>query len=274
MALSYVRTKFKLLSTFSKRKAAEKAFDLFCTPQRRVTKAPTAIFEKAKKLEFLFEGELIKGFHWGNALPKKLLLLHGFESSIINFGHFVQPLMDKGYEVFGVDATAHGRSTGKRINAVLYKELILYMMQEFGSFDAFISHSLGGLALSLALEEANVPATTKAVFIAPATETATAAKQLFQFLQLNAGVQNEFDAVIQDQSGHPTSWFSVARAIQNIKAKILWIHDEDDEMTPLNDVKKIIGIHPSNIDFFITKGLGHRRIYRDAAVLQKIISFL
>jgi len=44
-------------------------------------------------------------------------------------------------------------------------------------------------------------------------------------------------------------------------------------MTPLTDVKKIIEKKYLNFEFYITEGLGHRRIYRENIVSKKIIDF-
>ncbi|HZH01135.1 MAG TPA: hypothetical protein VEY32_08635, partial [Flavisolibacter sp.] len=55
LALKYIRTKFNILSSLSKRKAAEKAFQLFCTPQYRNKKKLPPIFEKAESIRFKYE---------------------------------------------------------------------------------------------------------------------------------------------------------------------------------------------------------------------------
>jgi hypothetical protein len=141
LALKYVRTKFKLLSTISKRKATEKAFMLFCTPQYRNKKKPPVIFEKAENLNFEFEEYNIQGYCWNRSAVKKFLLLH-------------------------------------------------------------------------------------------------------------------------------------ARAAKSINASVIWLHDKDDHMTPLSDVQTIIEKKYPNFEFYISEGLGHRRIYRDNKVTKKIIDFL
>ncbi len=123
LALHYIRTKFTLLSAVSKKKAAAAAFELFCTPQRRNKKPLTPIFHDAEKIQFQFAGEAVHGFRWNAGRAKKLLILHGFESSIVNFAHFIDPLLKKDYEVLAFDAPAHGRSNGKTFNELLYKQL-------------------------------------------------------------------------------------------------------------------------------------------------------
>jgi hypothetical protein len=84
LALKYVRTKFKLLSAISKRKAAEKAFILFCTPQYRNKKKLPGIFEKVEKLNFEFVEYNIQDYCWNRSAVKKFLILHARAAKSIN----------------------------------------------------------------------------------------------------------------------------------------------------------------------------------------------
>jgi hypothetical protein len=274
LALSYIRAKFSLLSALSKQKAAEKAFDLFCTPQYRNRKKLPPVFEKAEKINFPFEGYRIQGYRWNYPSEKKLLILHGFESSVINFDRYIKPLIKAGFEVLAFDAPAHGKSSGKRVNAMVYKNFILHIQKEYGPIQNFIAHSFGGLALSLATEEMKLNENCKIVFIAPATETTTAINSFFKFLRLDKGVRIRFDEIITKMSGgHAPEWFSIRRIAQEIKAQVLWLHDKDDLMTPLSDITPIIKEHYPNFNFLISEGLGHRRIYRDNSSHRAVIRF-
>lgn len=274
IALKYIRTKFKLLSAISKKKAAGKAFELFCTPQKRNKKKLPKIFDQGEKLEISVEGKKIYGWRWNHPSQKKAMILHGFESSAINFDRYVKPLINKGYEVLAFDAPAHGRSSGKKITAPLYKQTILEVYRLFGPVQSFIAHSFGGLAVSLALEEINHSNEYKLVLIAPAAETTTAIDTFFKFLELDRGIRSEFEKLIVKKGGVSSAWYSIRRAMKHIRAKVLWVQDEDDEITPMADVEKVMKENYPNIEFLITKGLGHRRIYRDNKVTRQIIDFL
>ncbi len=274
LALRYIRTKFKLLSSISKKKAAREAFELFCTPQRRHKKALPRIFDRAEKLQLTVEGIAITGWRWNYPAPRKVLIIHGFESSVTNFDRYVKPLVKKGYEVLAFDAPAHGRSGGKTINAPLYKKTIREINKRFGPIQSFLAHSFGGLAISLALEEISHTADYRLVLIAPATETSTAIDTFFKFLRLDPLLRNEFERIIVQTSGVSSGWYSVKRAMKHIRARVLWIHDEEDDTTPISDVLKAKEENYPNIQFVITKGLGHRRIYRDNQVTKLIIDFL
>jgi Serine aminopeptidase, S33 len=283
IALKYIRTKFKLLTAISKKKAAAKAFELFCTPQYRNKKKLPPIFEKAEKLTVIVEGIKVNGWRFnpvplghpgGHPAEKKILIIHGFESSAINFDRYIKPLVKKGYEVLAFDAPAHGRSGGKQITAPLFKETILQINKQFGPVQSYMAHSFGGLAVSLALEEISHTPDYKLVLIAPATETVTALNSFFQFLKLDPALRPEMEKLIIRLGGNSPAYYSIKRVMKNIKASVLWFHDEDDTVTPLTDVLKVKEENYPHIAFVITKGLGHRRIYRDNKVTKAIIDFL
>jgi pimeloyl-ACP methyl ester carboxylesterase len=274
VSLLYIRTKFKLLSAISKKKAAEQAFELFCTPPTRDRKKLPELFQRAEKLHYDFAEYHVTGYRWNRGAKKKVLILHGFESSAINFGAYVEPLTKKGYEVIAFDAPAHGYSSGRRITAIVYRDLIKHIYVHFGPVHSYMGHSLGGFALSLALAEMPHSEDWRAVFIAPSAETSTAITNFFQVIKLDDGVRKEFEDHIERISGFPVPWFSINRTLTDIKAKILWIHDEDDQVTPLSDALKVKQENHPNVQFVITKGLGHSRIYRDANVIKAVVDFL
>lgn len=275
VGIRYIRAKFKILSSFSKKKAAEKAFELFCTPQYRNISELPPVFEQAEKIRFLFQQFTIIGYRWNRGSGRKAMIIHGFESSVVNFDRYIDALIKKGYEVLAFDAPAHGRSSGRQITAVIYKDLIRHVYDQYGPIQTFIAHSFGGLAVCLALSEIRHDENDKIVLVAPATETKTAIDLFFRLLHItDDAVRKEFDEIILRVSGYPASWFSIPRALKKINASVLWLHDEDDTTTPLNDVRKAQKENLSNVAYVITKGLGHRKIYRDAEVSKKIMEFV
>src|SRR5690349_3483081 len=92
LVLKYLRAKFVFLSSISKRKAAEQAFNLFCTPHIRSKKELTRVFLEAEKLEIDFEQYKIQGYRWNKDGQKKALVLHGFESTVANFEKYITGL--------------------------------------------------------------------------------------------------------------------------------------------------------------------------------------
>lgn len=274
IALKYFRTKFRILSSFSKKKAAEKAFELFCTPQQRNIKPLPKIFEKAENLLFNLEGNRLKGWRWNHPAERKVLILHGYESSVTNFDRYIRLFIKKGYEILAFDAPAHGRSSGKKISAPLYKRMIQEIHKKYGPVQSYMAHSFGGLAVSLALEEIKHTAEYRLALIAPAAETRTAVDGYFKLLQMDPLIRPEFEKVIYNAGGVNADWYSITRALKNIKAEVLWFQDEDDMITPLSDALKAKEANYPNVNFVFSSGLGHQRIYRDNKVIHSIVEFL
>jgi alpha-beta hydrolase superfamily lysophospholipase len=276
IAIGYYQSKFRWLSLFSKRKAAEAVFELFCTPYSGKPKRKVpAIFEQAETFQFSIEGMALHGWRWSpqQSNGRKILIVHGFDSCSYRFDRYISPLMGEGFEVVTFDAPGHGLSEGKTINALAYSHAILKVEELYGSFYGIMAHSLGGLSTALAFEQLPNQQDRRLVLIAPTTETTTAIDNFFRFISVPKSVQTEFHQLIEKAGKQPVTHFSTARAVQQIQAPVLWIHDEDDMICPYSDTLPAQQMKMPHVEFFITKGLGHSGIYRHEEVFQKIMRF-
>ncbi|MBN8859758.1 MAG: alpha/beta fold hydrolase [Sphingobacteriales bacterium] len=274
IAIEVIRRKLQLLASVSPRKAAERAFTLFCTPKRKPVKGISTIEDKGTACSLKADGYTIFGYRWNHPAQRRVLIAHGFESSLKNFEGFVTPLANKGYEVVAFDAPAHGQSEGKEIVLPLYIKTLAAIYANYGPFDAYIGHSLGGLAIAHFLETIPHDRSVKVVFIAPATEITTIMDRFFRILHLNGKVRKAFDELSTEKTGISPEDASIRRAMHNIHATVLWFHDIADDITPYGDVERVRSDNFSNIQFVVTHGLGHRKIYRDQQTVKQVIDFL
>jgi pimeloyl-ACP methyl ester carboxylesterase len=276
LALRYIRARINILSLASPRKAAIEAFRLFCTPQQRSSKKGNAFFEKGQRLSFRHADHTVRGHRWlPDALPaKKVLIAHGFESASRPFEAYIAALVEKGYEVVAFDAPAHGASGGRRILLTDYISLLRVIEQNYGPFHSYLGHSLGGLALALFLENSPHNKVTRLVLIAPAVETTVAVEAFARLLHLSPQVVKEMDDYVQEISGHHFAWYSLRRALHHINARILYVQDEEDRVTPLQEALLVREDGHPNIRFDFTRGLGHRKVFKDPEVMARIVAFL
>ena len=271
--LSFFRTKIKLASLASVKWGAQIAFDMFSTPYRKSKKPKPAIFKKAENFQININGDNINGYRWNTNAKKQLLILHGFESRAYKFDMYITPFLNKGWGITAMDAKAHGKSDGKQIILPDYVAMIETLERVNGKFNAYLAHSFGGIAVSLHLEKNSNP-DAKLVLIAPATETDTAINLFSKIVGLGENVRNALDELILEKSGKPTSFYSVKRILPNLMNKTLWIHDKNDKITPLSDVEPLMDKKLSHIEYMITSGLGHSRIYKEEEVIEKLVTFL
>jgi len=268
-----LRVYLHFLSIISIKKASLVAFRIFSTPIRKAKPTKPDVFNLAKPLSLTIETYRIIGYKWEYNNQKKALIVHGFESRAYNFEKYIQPLIDLGFDVYAMDAKAHGDSEGKTIVLPDYLAIIKELEKQFGKFDVYLGHSFGGLALSLYLES-NPNPSSKAILIAPATETSTAIQMFCKFLHLSPKIEKGILQLILERAGVSVDFYSIKRALPQIKSKILWFHDLNDDITPYTDAKLVFDTKQANATFITTHGLGHRRIYKDEKVMNQIFKYI
>ena len=260
----------------SPRKAAEIAYQLFCTPYtgKPKIKAPP-VFHKAEKLAFEMDGLTIRGFRWQADHPngKKILIVHGFSSYSYKFEKYISPLKKEGFEVLAFDAPAHGTSDGKFINATIYKNTLLRIEALYGPLYGIMGHSLGGLAAALAFEQMPDRENRKLVLVAPATETDRAISNFFKLIPVDEKTKHAFLQLISELTEYPISYYSVSRVVKSINSPVLWVHDKQDTICTFDDVKPMLAMDLPHVQFFITVQLGHSKVYKDNKVCSGIVHF-
>lgn len=276
LAITYYRTKIQTIGLVSPKKAAAMAYELFCTPRksRKKLKEPP-LFHKSEKLSLVVDGITLKGFRFSPQQPngKKILILHGFSSYSYKFEKYVSLFKKQGFEVIAFDAPAHGLSGGKLINALIYKYAILKIEAQFGPFYGFMGHSLGGLAGSLAFQELKHQEDRRLVLIAPAINTQRAIDHFFSIIITDEKIKMAFEQLIKEITHLPIEEIAVSHAIKHIQSPILWVHDKEDTICLFDDLVPIMEAKPAHIQFLITEGLGHSRVYKEASVSNTIDHF-
>ena len=276
IVLAYYRIKIKAIELVFPAKAAESAFELFCTPysKRKIYEEPP-VFKQAQKLSFEFQNHKIHGFYWQPKVQNehKILICHGFDSNSYKFASYIEPLLNNGFEVFAFDAPAHGLSTGRTITALLYSDMIAAVDSNYGPFYGIIAHSFGGIAVALAIEKFKNNVLQKLVLIAPATETTRSLNDFCNYLNISEKLKKGMEKLIVQIGGQPASWYSVARVIQSITIPTLWLHDKGDRITPYEDMKFLTNLNLPLVKFIITEGLGHS-LYKEDHIAKHIIGFI
>ncbi len=78
-----------------------------------------------------------------------------------------------------------------------------------------------------------------------------------------------------DTYGIKWDWENIApvNTIKSYEGKLLFIHDETDHEVPIEEVTELHQLMPK-AEIIITSGFGHRRILRNADVVNSVIDFI
>jgi pimeloyl-ACP methyl ester carboxylesterase len=185
----------------------------------------------------------------------------------------VLPLVDAGRSAVAFDAPGHGESTLDRpqSNLLELEDSILAAGREFGRLEGAIAHSLGAAGLALALRDGLSVART--VMIAPMTTPL----EYFQAFLAQLGVPKArrpfMAASMERRVGYAWSDIAVQDLVADRREPLLVVHDQADREVPFSSGAALAERWPG-AQLLATAGLGHRRILRDPAVVERALSFI
>lgn len=269
LALAYGQY-FNALSLVSKRKAAEKAFTLYCTPRKGKVLPHQKEYLDAAKHQIIHTSDLeIQTYQWLGT-KETVLLLHGWESNVFRWKNLIEKLQEAHFNVIAIDAPGHGNSSGNILNVPLYTECTNEIIEIYNP-SYVIGHSMGGI--TTIYNQYKYPNTTikKLVSLGSPSELSELMDYYQNLLGFNDTVLSELEKHIYDQYKIEVQNFSAARFSKSIEQKGFIVHDELDLIAPYSAAEKIHG-QWKNSSLLKTSGLGHS--LHQAEVNQKIIDFL
>jgi pimeloyl-ACP methyl ester carboxylesterase len=223
------------------------------------------ILDRAEQTAFPHDGQPVTVYSWGRG--PAVLLVHGWNGRCAQMTPFVDPLVEAGFRVLGVDLPAHGRSPGKRTDIFEIVEALERLAGREGPLQTVIAHSFGTLALLTALQ--NGTQSERVVCINPAVHLDVLVDQFSSTLHLPAAVaRNLHDRVAAFVGEGFYRDLSMPSGTPG-----LVIHDRDDRDIPWREGKAIAEAWPG-AQFMLTEGLGHRGPLRDMAVIERAVGFV
>ena len=271
LPLKLAQTGLNTLGRVARPLAGRWALDLFSTPPRYKEPAREAeILREAERFSVPFQGIQLAAYSWGRG--PAILLVHGWAGRGGQLGSFVTPLVAAGHRVIAFDAPAHGRTPGRRTNAIEVGAAIRRMGEEMGPFRAVIAHSFGAACSTLALSEGL--AAEKVVYLAPACHIEQAVRGFARQFGLSWPVEYSLREEMERNFG-TSVWhrFSATRAARELKLPALIVHDLGDAEVPYREGQSLAHAWPG-ARLVVTSGLGHRRILRDEGVIRDAVEFI
>ncbi len=284
--LTLLRIYFQILARIAPRTAGRHAYRLFSTPRKRasVPSAVEPVMARAERLQ-VDSGEFqIAAYRWpannnaGPAAPR-VMLLHGWESRAGRLAVWVDPLLAAGFEVVAFDAPAHGESTGRRANPMVFVEAMRAVEKRVGSLSACVAHSLGGFTSLLAVSGEELFAhgalnVERLVILAGANSGVDAMAMFCDIIGLNRDFLPLLLAgAAEAADGRQVADFDAHKLFHGRPIPTLWLHDPEDAEVPFEAAERVARVCP-HVSLEPIHGLGHHLIARDPEMIHRGLDFL
>jgi pimeloyl-ACP methyl ester carboxylesterase len=275
-AFAWHRAALKVAAAVAPDRAVERAARLFTTPPR--------FPHTARELELLATGTRfdvatpvgrIAAWRFGRRDRPAVLLSHGWGGRGAQLRAFVPALLEAGYQPIAFDHAGHGHSDGRESTLVHFVRGLEAMAARVGDegvpIAGVIGHSLGAAAAGTWLDRSGAGA--RAVLVAPPTSLERYAGLFARRLGLPERVRRAMQEHFERRLGWPWKSFELPHAIARVRAPALVIHDEHDAEVPLASGLALARAWP-DARFLATRGLGHRQVLRDPAVVRDAVDFI
>lgn len=270
-ALAWQRLQYRMLWRASPQRAIERgARQLLTPPVHRFADAELRMLEDASLLPVpMVPGRLI-GWHWGRRGNPLVVLVHGWGGRGTQLREFIAPLLERGMSVVAYDAPGHGMTGGVESSLPHFLRALEAMLDHLGPVRALIGHSMGGAAAAMVLAR-RPHGIGRGVLIGAPASLADSTRRIADALgwspDLGAAVQRR----IEQRFGVPWTEFEAEHRAGH--QELLVIHDHGDREVPLASSKRYLRAWPS-ARLLETRGLGHRRILADPAVIAATVDFI
>jgi pimeloyl-ACP methyl ester carboxylesterase len=270
LALRLIRAGLTALSRVSPATAALVAERIFLKPRRHPRPAhERAGLRSARPFTIAGEDGALSAWEWGTEGPR-VLLVHGWEGRGSQLGELVPPLLERGFRVVAFDMPGHGDSPGSLSSFFHFARSIVRTMDVVGPVHAIIAHSMGGASTAWALR--NVAGPKRLVMIAPPADIRDFTGPAGTMLGLNDRATLELERRLGRRFGVPMTEIHATLVAAQMTTPLLVVHDETDREVPISSGELVAGAWPGAV-LERTRGLGHRRILRDARVIDQVTAF-
>lgn len=218
-----------------RRGAGKIGYYLLTTPRRLADDPGTDEFlAEAERSTFVHEEYNIQSFHWPGDGPS-VLLLHGWESSTARWFAMYEPLKKAGFDIYAIDAPAHGRSEGKKFNVFMYCQVLDTYFNNLGfAPDFWVGHSGGGMA---AIYYACKPEFTfspkRIVSMAVPGELENFIDKFCELVGANDRVKYGIEHHFHRHLDYRFADINFTEFVKNVEVAGLIVHDEEDDVAPI-----------------------------------------
>jgi HAD superfamily phosphoserine phosphatase-like hydrolase len=247
--------------------AAQSALIAFVTP-RRTELRPREVGVLQTGFPLVFSNGLV-GTRWG-AGPT-VLLVHGWEGRGTSLMVFIQPLVDRGFQVVALDGPGHGESPGETTDPMDFALHLTQVGQDLGPLAGIVAHSMGAASAALAIRRGLE--VEKVVLLAGPSSLFGVLERYVQLTGLPEPVAQRFYALMAERVGAPRDAMTVAQVCRDFTVPALIFHDPEDAEVPFSDALEVAAAWPG-ARLRVVTGPGHRRILFAPEVVEEAADFL
>jgi len=259
------------LDFFSPKWASALAYRFFSRPSegKLTLKELNPLHILADKEFIEIDDQRYQIYLWKNG-PKKVLLVHGWESNSMRWSWLIYYLKFKNYTFISVDGPAQGLSSGDELNVIEYTKFLEQVVQKYQP-EVIIGHSMGG-AVSMYHQSIYASACVKKMIIMGAPSQLTSISAYYKkLIGMNNTAYNHFLRYIENKFNFEENSAQQINFIQNYPVQGLVIHDLNDETVPFSNAVKITDVW-KNAVLHKTVGKGHA--LQDDSIFKLIEKFI
>jgi pimeloyl-ACP methyl ester carboxylesterase len=245
-------------------------------PKARPKRAHAELVATSTQFPLWVGGTRACGYAWGSG--PAVILSHGWCADASWFAPYIAQLNALGFQAVAFDAPGHGLAARNRTDMFGFAACIGgasdWVVARGGKVQAVVGHSFGAVAAAIAMRDWNIPCERLALISA-----FTDCNWVVDAFVRMAELPPEIGKLMCEQhagigSGSiAQSRTSVIDMIRRAPERVFLAHDRDDPEVPFWHALALYeGCRRA--EFYQTGKQGHRRIVRDAGVVDAVVNFV
>jgi hypothetical protein len=209
-------------------------------------------------------------YSWGKG--PVVLGVHGWAGAGIQFGAWVNPLVEAGYRVVLFDAPAHGRAQGSSTDLFEMAEVTAKVADSVGQVHGILAHSMGCIATARAIKDGLN--SQHLVMLAPPLSLTAVMGNLGQQLGLSQDVLDVHLRLMEERFGQSV-WdkLDLEALSRSLTQRGVIVFDDDDTSVAPNESERI-STNWQAAQVLRTRGLGHYRLLWSPLVIETVLQDL